>query len=392
MKGRAEFLLEIGCEEIPAGMIAKAASDLKQILETHLASSRLAQKGSVETFGAPRRLIAIARGIILKQDDITQEILGPPKSVAYDAVGQPTRAAQSFAEKQATPLEKLSIVPTPKGDYLAVKKVIAGRFAKDLLAEIIPQAIRELSFPRSMYWTSASDLRFIRPIRWIVAILDGKVVPFTLAGITSSDTSSGHRFLGKSKIKVKDSADLIDRLRRNFVLAQPSERHKKIETEIQAILAKSGTAPSRGRRADRTRHILKRIPNSHPRRFRSLVLEPPRRNPPNRNARPPKIFRRNRQARRPGPALHSHNQSRQRSQRPGPRRPRKSPTRPFLRRPLLLGNGSKEKARRESPAPEASNVRNPPGQLLRQSRTHARPRPLASQHLEPRWRPRSPRR
>jgi len=238
MKGRAEFLLEIGCEEIPAGMIAKAASDLKQILETQLAAHRLAQKGSVETFGAPRRLIAIARGIILKQDDITQEILGPPKSVAYDAVGAPTRAAQSFAEKQGTPLEKLSIVATPKGDYLAVKKVIAGRLAKDLLAEIVPQAIRELSFPRSMYWTSASDLRFIRPIRWIVAVLDGKVVPFTLAGVTSSDTSSGHRFLGKSKIKVKDSADLTDRLRRNFVLAQPSERHKKIETEIQAILAK----------------------------------------------------------------------------------------------------------------------------------------------------------
>jgi glycyl-tRNA synthetase beta chain len=240
MTGGVEFLLEIGCEEIPAGMIVKAVSDLKQILETHLESNRIAKKGSVDTFGAPRRLVAIAREVILKQDDFTQEVLGPPKSVAYDAVGQPTRAAQSFAEKQGIPLDKLSIVPTPKGDYLAVRKVIAGRASKDLLAQIIPQAIRELSFPRSMYWTSASELRFIRPIRWIVALLDHKVVPFTLAGVESGDATAGHRFLGKPKITVSNSTDFVDRLRRNFVLARPEERRKKIETEIQAILAKKG--------------------------------------------------------------------------------------------------------------------------------------------------------
>lgn len=240
MKGRAEFLLEIGCEEIPAGMIAKASSDLKQILETQFAAQRIAAKGSVETFGAPRRLIAIVRGVVLKQDGVSQEILGPPKSVAYDAVGAPTRAASSFAEKQGILLEKLSIVATPKGDYLAVKKLIVGRFAKDLLAEIIPQAIRELSFPRSMYWTNASDLRFIRPIRWIVAVLDGRVVPFTLAGVSSGDASAGHRFLGRPTIKVKNSVELIERLRRNFVLALPTERHKKIEMEIQVILSKRG--------------------------------------------------------------------------------------------------------------------------------------------------------
>ena len=192
--------------------------------------NRLGKKGSVETFGAPRRLVAIAREVILKQDDITQEILGPPKSVAYDAVGQPTRAAQSFAEKQRTTIDKLSIVPTPKGEYLAVKKVIVGRPSKDLLAQIIPQAIRELSFPRSMYWRSASDLRFIRPIRWIVAVLDGKVVQFTLAGVTSGNATSGHRFLGKREIKVENASEFIDRLRRNFVLAHPEERRKKIET------------------------------------------------------------------------------------------------------------------------------------------------------------------
>ncbi|HEY4740749.1 MAG TPA: glycine--tRNA ligase subunit beta, partial [Candidatus Acidoferrales bacterium] len=163
MTPRGELLFEIGCEEIPAGMIAKAASELKQILETHLISNRLANSGVVETFGAPRRLVAIAREVALRQDDVVQEILGPPKSVAYDSVGAPTRAAQSFADKQGIALDKIEIVVTPKGEYLAIKKVIVGRLAKDVLLEILPQAIRELSFPRSMYWTSASDLRFIRP-------------------------------------------------------------------------------------------------------------------------------------------------------------------------------------------------------------------------------------
>ena len=91
-----------------------------------------------------------------------------------------------------------------------------------------------------MYWTSASELRFIRPIRWIVALLDGKVVPFTLAGVQSGNSTSGHRFLGKSQITVTDPRNFVDRLRRNFVLAQPDERHKKIEKEIQVILAKKG--------------------------------------------------------------------------------------------------------------------------------------------------------
>ncbi len=238
MKRGAEFLFEIGCEEIPAEMIAKAASDLKQILETQFVSNRLANAGSVETFGAPRRLIAIARDVTLRQDDIVQEILGPPKSVAFDNVGGPTRAALSFAEKQGIDLAKIEIVATPKGQYLAVKKVIPGRGAKEILSEFLPQAIRSLAFPRSMYWTSASDIRFIRPIRWIVALLDGKCVPFTVADVKSGNVTSGHRFLAGSKIPVTGAADFEKKLRRNFVLIRPEERRKKIEKEVQALLAK----------------------------------------------------------------------------------------------------------------------------------------------------------
>jgi glycyl-tRNA synthetase beta chain len=240
MTARGELLFEIGCEEIPAGMIAKAANELKQILETHLISNRLTSAGSVETFGAPRRLVAMVRGVAMRQDDIVQEIIGPPKSVAFDNVGSPTRAAQSFADKQGIELTKIEIVMTPKGEYLAIKKVIVGRAAKDVLSGILPQAIRELSFPRSMYWTSASDLRFIRPIRWIVAVLDGKAVPFTIAGVKAGSSTSGHRFLGKSKIPVTAPADYVNKLRKNFVIVHPEERRKKIEKEVQALLAKKG--------------------------------------------------------------------------------------------------------------------------------------------------------
>jgi glycyl-tRNA synthetase beta chain len=240
MKERAEFLLEIGCEEIPAGLIEKGANDLKRILDQHLVSNRLAAAGSVETFGAPRRFVAIARGVALKQDDIVQEVLGPPKSVAYDNVGAPTRAAESFAEKQGIPLAKIQIVNTPKGEYLAARKTIAGKFATEILAAAIPQAIRELSFPRSMYWTKAADLRFTRPIRWIVALLDKKVVPFTIAGVKSGNASVGHRFLGKRHVPIKDARGYVDTLRRNFVLAQPEERRKKIEKEVHALLSKRG--------------------------------------------------------------------------------------------------------------------------------------------------------
>ena len=201
---RADLLFEIGCEEIPAGMIPKAAQELKAILAKQLATHRLVDGPTVEdaiqVFGAPRRLAAIARGLRVKQEDVTREITGPPKSVAFDAAGEPTRAALSFAEKQGVPLSKLSIVSTPKGEYLAVKQTEYGRPATEILAKALPEAIREIGWPRSMYWTGADSPRFIRPIRWIVALLDDKVIPFSFAEVHSGRASDGHRFLGKRTI------------------------------------------------------------------------------------------------------------------------------------------------------------------------------------------------
>jgi glycyl-tRNA synthetase beta chain len=243
-KNFGDLLFEIGCEEIPAGMIQKAAEELKALLEAKLVENGLLPEKiahpSIETFGAPRRLVALVRGILLRQEDVSKEVTGPPKAIAYDAVGQPTRAAISFAEKQGIPVEKLLTVATAKGDYLAAKITIAGRPASKILQEILPQAIHDISWPKSMYWTGANGPRFIRPVRWVVALLDGKVVPFSFADVASGNHTDGHRFLGKKRIPISGVSDYEPKLKKNFVLCRPEARRKKIESEIRALTSKRG--------------------------------------------------------------------------------------------------------------------------------------------------------
>lgn len=239
-----DLLFEIGCEEIPAGMIAKAASELQVILEKYLLTDRLLDgTPQIHTFGAPRRLTAIVRDVRLKQEDVTREIIGPPRSIAFDTVGEPTRAAESFASKQGVPLSKLTIVNTPKGECVGVAQVSRGRRAVDLLAECLPQAIQEISWPRSMYWTGARGPRFIRPVRWIVAMVDRQVVPFSFAAVRAGNWTEGHRFLGKRKVVLSGSLDYDSKLRKNFVLCRPDDRRRKIETELRATASRHGLRP-----------------------------------------------------------------------------------------------------------------------------------------------------
>ncbi len=234
----ADFLLEIGCEEIPAWMIERACHDLRALMEKHLTAHALLEKGSIETFGAPRRLAAIVKGVRLRQEDRSEEILGPPKAVAFDAVGTPTRAAESFAQKQGVAIGKLSVASTPKGEYLAVQKNIPGRAAAAILSEALPRLILEIPWPKSMHWAGVSGPRFIRPIRWVVALLDGKVVSFEIAGVNSGSQTRGHRFLGKPKISVRGPGDYSTALKRNGVIVHPQERLKKIEKEMAALTRK----------------------------------------------------------------------------------------------------------------------------------------------------------
>ena len=237
---RVELLFEVGCEEIPAGMLPKAEEELRANIEKLLSSESPTEGVVVETFSAPRRLTAWVRGLLAKQPDVETEVTGPPKSVAYDSVGAPTRAALSFAEKQGVHVSGLYLVQTPKGEYLAAKQIKLGRTAAQILTAILPRAVHDLTWPRSMTWTGLEGARFIRPIRWIVAVLDGKPLKFSVGGIPAGDTTRGHRFLGAGSIRVKSFADYEKKLQSNGVIVRPAKRQEKIEKELAARAMRGG--------------------------------------------------------------------------------------------------------------------------------------------------------
>ena len=160
---RVELLFEIGAEEIPAGMLPRAVAELKTNIEKHLTAESLSEGTTVETFGGPRRLTGWVRGILAKQVDVEMEVTGPPKSVAYDNVGAPTRAAVSFAEKQGVALHELHLVATPKGESIAVRITKRGRTAHELLLEILPRVIHDLTWPKTMTWTGLKGARLHPP-------------------------------------------------------------------------------------------------------------------------------------------------------------------------------------------------------------------------------------
>src|SRR5437764_853884 len=223
-KTPAELLFEIGCEEIPAGMLPKAEEDLRVNIEKLLAAEDLSKEATVETFSTPRRLTAWVRGLPYKQADVEFEVTGPPKTVAYDAVGAPTRAALSFAEKQRIHVSSLYLAQTPKGEYLAAKQVKAGRATEQILTAILPRAVHDLTWPRSMTWTGLEGPRFIRPIRWVVAVLDGKPLKLTVAGIAAGNATRGHRFLGSASIRVRNFLDYEKKLHANGVIGESDQR------------------------------------------------------------------------------------------------------------------------------------------------------------------------
>jgi glycyl-tRNA synthetase beta chain len=238
--GFAELFLEIGCEEIPAGMIASAARELQVILGKYMALEKLADGAEAFAFGAARRLVATCRHVRLKQEDIRREIVGPSKSAAFDVHNTPTRVAEGFAAKHGVGVERLFVVTTPRGEYVAVEQLVPGRAAAERLAEIIPRAIAEIPWPKTMYWTAASGLRFIRPIRWVVALLAGRALRFEVAGVAAGASTEGHRFLGKSSIAVSGYDDYLAKLEKNYVLAQPEARRQKVERELGKLAAGKG--------------------------------------------------------------------------------------------------------------------------------------------------------
>ena len=231
------FLLEIGTEEIPDWMIAPALKHLQTLFEETLEQNHI-PAASVRTDATPRRLTLRAEGLPERQPDSEELVSGPPVTVAFKD-GQPTGAALGFARKMGVEVTNLERQQTPRGEYLAYRKKAAGRATRDILAAALPELILRIHFPKTMYWTGKGGPQFIRPIRWLVALLGGEVVPFKLAGVASGNQTAGHRLLGSPHVTV-DSENYEAVLERNFVLVSAARRSEKIRSEMAALLEASG--------------------------------------------------------------------------------------------------------------------------------------------------------
>jgi glycyl-tRNA synthetase beta chain len=219
-----DFLLEIGCEEIPARMIDAASLDLRNRVEKLLDRERLAAVG-VTSLDTPRRLSVLAAGVPAAQPDVTEQLTGPSTSVAFKN-GEPTPAAHSFARKAGIIVEQLETTTTPKGEYLTAKVTKKGRAASDVLAELLPKEINSIYWPKNMYWRKRGEF-FVRPVRWLVAMLDAVVVPLEFDGILASNQSRGHRILANHEVKiVRAGDDYVAALRDAKVLGRPAREQQ----------------------------------------------------------------------------------------------------------------------------------------------------------------------
>src|SRR5215831_1128151 len=225
-----DFLLEIGCEEIPARMINAASEELERRVQDLLTRERLAAQDPVSRFDTPRRLAVQAAGIPAAQPDVTEQITGPATQVAFKN-GQPTPAAQAFAKKAGVDISQLEKVTTPKGEYLSAKVTRKGRTTRELLAELLPKEINAIYWPKNMYWRKPAE-RFVRPVRWVVALLDGEVIPVEFDGIKAGRESRGHRILADSAVSIPQAgAAYVEALGKAKVLGR-TEREKQIRKSL----------------------------------------------------------------------------------------------------------------------------------------------------------------
>jgi glycyl-tRNA synthetase beta chain len=248
-----ELLIEIGVEELPASWMPRLTRQLAERLEARLKEFRIAPGAPVESFSTPRRLTARVARIAERQDDLDEMITGPPVSAAFDKEGQPTPAAVGFAKKQGVAFEQLTRARTPKGEYLAFQKHVRGRSAVDALPEILGSLLRDLTFPKQMHWDAKLDdgrgeLLFGRPIRWLLFLYGGRVVPFTIGrsdvsggvvqDVESGALTYGHRFLATSgragrSIKVRSFEEYQAKLSEHFVVLDHAERRDRIARELE---------------------------------------------------------------------------------------------------------------------------------------------------------------
>src|ERR1700733_592527 len=248
-----DFLLEIGCEEIPARMIDAASLELRERVGAMLSRERLAP-GTISCFDTPRRLAVIAAGILAAQPDITEEVTGPSATVAYKD-GQPTPAAHAFAKKAGVDVSQLQKITTAKGEYLAAKVTKKGRSTAEILAETLPKELAFIYWPKSMYWRKTHE-RFVRPVRWLVAMLDGETIPLEFDGTWAGKVSRGHRMLSHGDVTIpRAGVAYVEALRAAKVLGH-AEREQQIRKALDAA-----TRPISGARWREDTPLLETVGN-----------------------------------------------------------------------------------------------------------------------------------
>jgi glycyl-tRNA synthetase beta chain len=236
----SDFLLEIGTEEIPARMLASATEELQRRLGELVTRERLSASANVEAldsqaFASPRRLAVLVRGLAAAQPDVAEQLLGPAAAHAFKD-GAPTQAAIAFAKKAGVALDQLVTTTTPKGDYLAANVIRHGKPALALLTELVPKEIAALYWAKNMYWRPGKPERFVRPVRWLVALLDGDVVHLEFGGVTAGRTSRGHRILSPAPVSLAAPAEYADKLRAASVLPSYAEREHAIRKALDAAV------------------------------------------------------------------------------------------------------------------------------------------------------------
>ena len=226
-----DLLFEIGAEEIPAGFMPNILGQLKQLAETKLNDAHLPFE-SIATYGTPRRLALIVKGLADTSAEISERHKGPSASIAYDADGNPTKAAIGFARGKGLDVADLVV----EDGYIYAETKTAGVPAKDIVTDMLPQLITGLNFPKSMHWGNL-DAKFVRPVRWLVALLDEEVIPVEFATVKSGKVTRGHRFLGADEITIKNPASYVDTLKENFVMVDQDARRELISKQLHDIAA-----------------------------------------------------------------------------------------------------------------------------------------------------------
>ena len=226
-----DLLFEIGAEEIPAGFMPNILGQLKPLAETKLNDAHLPFE-SIATYGTPRRLALIVKGLADTSAEISERHKGPSASIAYDADGNPTKAAIGFARGKGLDVADLVV----EDGYIYAETKTAGVPAKDIVTDMLPQLITGLNFPKSMHWGNL-DAKFVRPVRWLVALLDEEVIPVEFATVKSGNVTRGHRFLGADEITIKNAASYVDTLKENFVMVDQDARRELISKQLHDIAA-----------------------------------------------------------------------------------------------------------------------------------------------------------